>query len=166
MSADTVTRIIQVIIAPVVMVTTCAILSGGLLNHYSTISDRLRAIALERLDLLRAVGNATADPLTVERLDEFKTQVPDLLGRLKMMRDAVLALYASVAVFVVDMFVIALSAVTNFDWIASGVLIVFLVGVALLLLSVTITAREIRWSHRAVTYEAERGLELQRKNQP
>ncbi len=163
MNAETVSRIIQIIIAPVVMVTSCAILSGGLLSHYGAISDRLRAIARERLDLFRSLGPATDDPLTVERLEQFKTQVPDLVARLRMMRDAVLALYAAIIVFVLDMFVIALSAVTNFDWVASAVLVIFLIGIALLLLSIALTAREIRWSHRAVAYEAQRGLELQDK---
>jgi hypothetical protein len=47
MSAEMVARTIQLIIAPVVMVTTCSILLGGLLSHYAALNDRLRGMARE-----------------------------------------------------------------------------------------------------------------------
>lgn len=160
MNAEMVTRIIQEIIAPVVMVTSCSILLGGLLSHYAAINDRLRAIARERFELLRAAPSPL-DPLTGERLGEFKVQVPDLLHRHRLMEDAVLAVFTAIGVFVLDMFVIAVFAVAPVDWIGTGVLAVFLIGTAILLFGVAITAFEIRLSHRAVRFEAERGLELQ-----
>jgi hypothetical protein len=162
MNPDTVTRIIQVVIAPVVMITSCSILLGGMLSHYTAISDRLRAIARERLDLLRANAGGQSDSLTVERLNEFKVQVPQLLERLEMSRDAILAIYSAILVFVVDMFVIAAAEVTDAEWIATAALVVFLFGTGVMLSGIWITAREIRRSQRAVAAEALRGLELTR----
>lgn len=47
------TRTIQLILAPVVMVTACGILVNGLIGRYTNITNRLRTMAHERLELLR-----------------------------------------------------------------------------------------------------------------
>src|SRR3974377_2419465 len=102
MNAEMVTRIIQTIIAPVVMVNACAILLGGLLNHSSAINDRLRGMARERIELLRASGAPGADRLFGERLDEIDTQMPDLLHRLSLIRAAIMSVYGAILLLVVD----------------------------------------------------------------
>ena len=40
------------------MVTSCAILIGGMLTHYAAINDRLRGMTRERLSLLRQPSGA------------------------------------------------------------------------------------------------------------
>jgi len=162
MSAELVTRTIQFIIAPVVMVSACAILLGGLLGHYAAINDRLRALVRERLDLLRAAGVKTTavDAITIERLEEIDAQVPDLLRRHKLVHDAVLANYSAVLLFVVSMFVIALAVASGSAWLATAVLILFLLGTAVLLLGIALTALEVRNSHHAIQYEVKRVLAL------
>ncbi len=161
MSTESLTQVIQVILAPVVMVTACSILLSGLLGHYAAISDRLRTIARERIEIWRtASGLFTVDPITTERLEEFRLQVPELLHRLTLMRNSVLAIYGAIFIFVLDMFVIALAALAQSNGIATAALVVFLMGTALKLVGIAYTAIEIRLSQRAVTYEARRGLEL------
>jgi hypothetical protein len=169
MNAETVARTIQFIIAPVVMVTACALILGGLLGRYAVINDRLRALARERLEMWQKFGGsfpaemATVDALAVERLQEIDMQIPDLLRRHKWTRDAVLSVYGAVIVFITTMFVIAAAAVANSDLIAALVLILFLCGTALLLCGVLLTAREVRHSRHAVEYEVERIAALGRK---
>ncbi len=77
MNAEMVTRIVQTIIAPVVMVNACAILLGGLLNQSAAVNDRLRGMTRERIEMLGTSGAVTADRLLAERLDEIDTQLPD-----------------------------------------------------------------------------------------
>src|SRR5512142_2049855 len=101
MTAEMVTRIIQTIIAPVVMVNACAILLGGLLNHSAAINDRLRGMARERIEMLRTAGAATVDRLWAERLDEIDVQLPDLLQRLGLIRAAILSVYGAILLLVV-----------------------------------------------------------------
>ncbi len=43
---------IQAMVAPVVLITTAAILSGALLTMYGSVNDRMRAMDGERLDIL------------------------------------------------------------------------------------------------------------------
>ncbi len=162
MNAEMVTRIIQTIIAPVVMVNACAILLGGLLNHSAAINDRLRGMARERIETLRAAGVPTADRLFAERLDEIDTQMPDLLHRLSLIRAAIMSVYSAILLLVVDMLVIALAVVSEADWLTTAVLIVFLAGIGALFLGVALTVVEARQSQRAIRFEVQRILALPR----
>jgi hypothetical protein len=162
MTAETVSRTIQVILAPVVMVTACSILVGGFQTHYAAINDRLRAMARERLDLLRGLrgeparGAGEANKLDLERLEEIDHQIPDLLRRHRQVHDAVLAVYCAILLFVASMFVIAYAAAVNADWAATAAMLVFLAGVGALLAGVVFVAVEVRISHRALQYEVGR----------
>ncbi len=162
MNAEMVTRIIQTIIAPVVMVNACAILLGGLLNHSAAINDRLRGMARERIELLRTSGAAAADRLLAERLDEIDAQLPDLLQRLSLIRAAVLSIYGAILLLVVDMLVIALAVASAADWLTAAILVVFLIGIGALFLGVVLTVLEARQSQRAIRFEVLRVLALPR----
>jgi hypothetical protein len=157
-----VTRIIQTIIAPVVMVNACAILLGGLLNHSAAINDRLRGMARERIEMLRMSGTAPADRLWAERLDEIDIQMPDLLNRLNLIRTAVLAIYAAILLQVVDMLVIAVAVVSAVEWLTAAILVVFLIGIGALFLGVVLTMLEARQSQRAIRFEVQHVLALPR----
>jgi hypothetical protein len=43
---------VQAMVAPVVLITTAAILSGALLTMYASVNDRMRAMDRERLEIL------------------------------------------------------------------------------------------------------------------
>jgi hypothetical protein len=149
MTVETIARTIQLILAPVVMVSACAILITGLLNRYSAINDRLRLMARERLDLLAD----TKTSITHERLGQVDAQIPLLLGRHKLAHDSVLAVYVAIAIFIADMFVIALGAVMYADWIGATVLLLFLLGIGFMMYGVVLTTLEVRTSHQALYYE-------------
>ncbi len=168
MDVDVITRTIQLILAPVVMVTACAILLGSIQARYGTINDRLRAMSRERLDLLRATGGSSLHPVqpldtyTRERFEQIDAQTPDLLRRHTLIRDSLLAIYSAVAVFLATMFVIAFAAAVKVGWVALLILGFFLAGTAVLLIGVALVAVEVHGSHRAVQYEMRRVLSLGR----
>src|SRR5687767_13503104 len=114
MDIEMVARNIQIILAPVVMVTACAILLQGLLARYAQISERLRNLSRERLDLLFA--QMTNDGLRAERLRLIDVQIPDLVKHHKFAHDAVLAVYYAVLLFLTSMFAIALAAMLVTEW--------------------------------------------------
>ena len=53
MSAADVAQTIQLIIAPVVLVTACTLIQNGILGRYANLGERMRLLAGERLELLR-----------------------------------------------------------------------------------------------------------------
>ncbi len=163
MNIETLASTIQVIIAPVVMITACSVLLGSLSGHYAAINDRMRDMTLERLDLLRTGGAAPDDAIRAERLGEIDVELPDLLHRHKHMRDAVVLVYSAILVFIASMLVIAGAEITQASWLAALALIVFLAGTALLLVGVLRTVLEVRVSHETVEYEVQRVLSLRRE---
>lgn len=166
MSPQSIVAIIQFSVAPVVMVTSAAILIGGMLTRYAEVNDRLRALNRERLDLLHEPGGgfslayAQADALRAERLTEIDTQVPLLLYRHQLIHNAVLTIYGAVVLFVASMFTILAATVLHSTSVATAALGVFLAGMVVLLVSIVLIAIEVRLSNKAVAYEVERVMKL------
>jgi hypothetical protein len=158
MDAQSLGRTIQDILAPVVMVTACAIILGGLWTHAESINDRLRAMNQERLELWRQPP--TADAYITERLAEIDAQAPMLLRRHHRVRQAIVMAYAAIMVYIVSMFAIALTVLRNTT--GAPALLLFLTATLLLLVAVVLAILEIRISHRALEYETNRVEALRR----
>ena len=155
MQLSTIASTIQLIIAPVVMVSACAILLTGLLSRYAGINDRMRAMARERFDLL-----GSSDPLKRARLNVIDTQFPLLLQHHWLAHQSVLTVYLAVTIFILDMLAIALAAVAYADWVGIMILALFVLGMAALFAGMVLMVMEIRTSHRAVHYEIMETLKL------
>jgi hypothetical protein len=87
---------VQAMVAPVVLITTAAILSGGLLTIYGSVNDRMRAMDHERLELLTGAEGELLSPAQVrpsgrERLTQIDTQLPKLLRRHRLLHNAIRA---------------------------------------------------------------------------
>ena len=158
MTVEMTAQIIQLILAPVVMITSCSLVLGGLLGRYSAVNDRMRAMARERLGLVRGGANEiqAGEAYRSERLSEIDVQVPDLIQRHLWLRHSVLMVYVAILLFVFCMLAIAIAAVTVSAWIATLVLLLFVLGTAALLTSVALAILEVRSSHRSVEYELRR----------
>jgi hypothetical protein len=173
MTVEMLARAIQIILAPVVMISACAITFGALQSRYAAINDRLRLMTRERLDLLRMLGvrivpvmapQATLAPIgdtyATERMVELDVQIPQLLRRHRIAHIALLAVYYAMIVFIISMFVIAAAVVTEAAVLTSVALLVFLLGMMVLLGGIVAIAEEVRASHRTLRYEVERVLSL------
>jgi len=167
MSIDTIIRTISLILAPVVMISSCAIFLNVLFGHYQTISARLRGMHRERLELLQTDMSTTAErtiSIIAQRLLEIDTQLPHMLRRHKLIRNAVVAIDVAVSIFITSMFIIALATMTNSPLAAVIAFIAFLLGTGALLVGVITTTIELYQSHREVSYEIQHGLSLKQEN--
>ena len=155
MTAESITRTIQLVLAPVVVVSACSIFVGGLLSRYTNLSDRIRAMTSERLDILRRVSSAghEMDKLTVERLREIDVELPDLAHRHQLLHHAVLAIYMAILILVASMCLTAVTALVLADWIMGLILVLFVGSVLAMLLGVALVALEVRTSQRALQFE-------------
>lgn len=167
MSIDMIIRTISLILAPVVMITSCTLFLNGLLARYESVSVRMRAMHRERLELLQGVGNGTSSAaskvgFSIQRIEEIEVQLPLILRRHKLIRNAILSVNAAILIFVSSMLIIALSALTNSTFIANIALLAFLVGTGALLSGVIITTLELYRSQREVAYEVLDGLKLRK----
>jgi hypothetical protein len=157
MSVAAATQAIQLILAPVVMVTACAILVGGILTHYQAVNDRVRALNAERYQIARGFGGTQSpDPLTEERLAQIDHQLRDLLRRLRLLHASVVTTYAAIALFIACMIAIAAAVLVNAESPAAGVIGLFLLGTLVLLAGVLTAGIELTRSLKAVVWETER----------
>lgn len=168
MNVEAITRAIQFILAPVVMVSSCAILLTGILSVYNNLSDRLRTFTHERLDLLRGKDGGfdldaiRSDEYKMERLREIDELLPGILRRHELVHQSALAMYLAIMIFVFSMFAIAVAVITQLAAVATLAFVIFLLGTLALLVSVVLMSLEIRTSNMAVRYEALRVKDLGR----
>ena len=80
MTSDTIVKAISLILAPVVMITACAIIQNGLIAHYTAISNHLRSVNQELLSLSE-LDLSTSDSKAIHRHDLEHLLLPDLLRR-------------------------------------------------------------------------------------
>ncbi len=157
MSPEAIGRTIQLILAPVVMFSACSIFVSGILNHYTSVGDRIRALTRERLDLLREPVNK---PLGAERLEEIDVQLPELLHRHQLIHHALLAVYAAIGILVLTMCIIAVTATIASEWVGPLVYGVFVLSVLTMLVGVALITMEIRTSRRSLAFEVDRVTRL------
>lgn len=156
MNASDVAKTIQLIIAPVVLITACALIQNAILMRYASVGQYMRSLTLERLNLLRTIE----DKFFLERLQEIDRQIPLLIQRHRLLQNTVLIIYSAISIFLINMFAIALAVAFNTGAIATFALLLFLSGTGVLLAGVCSTVVEVRMSHRAICYETNRILTL------
>lgn len=156
---------IQAMVAPVVLITAAALLSGALLGMYGAVNDRMRAMSHERLDILTGADGtllaATQVPASgQERLTQIDAQLPMLLRRHRLLHDAVLLMFAGVAVLVLSVIAIGLAVTNRWGPVGIVALVLVLVGTATLLTGLLFAARSIMASTDAIDWEVDRALSL------
>jgi hypothetical protein len=156
---------IQAMVAPVVLITTAAILSGALLAMYGSVNDRMRAMNRERLEILTGTAGTLLPVAGVpasgrERLTQIDTQLPMLLRRHRLIHNAVLLIYAGVAVLVLSVIAIAVAVTNRSGAVGIAALVLVLAGTVTLLGGLLFAARSIMISMDAIDYEVRRALSL------
>ncbi|MBD1997786.1 DUF2721 domain-containing protein [Leptolyngbya sp. FACHB-541] len=151
MTAVDIAQTIQLIIAPVVLITACMLFQNGALARYASVGQGIRALSHERFELVRSekIGNT----FTLERLQAIDRQLPILIHRHRLIQRSALLAYSATTIFIFTMFVIALSVVLKAGAIGTIALILFLIGTGVLLVGIFLMGLEIRMSHRAICYE-------------
>ncbi|HUI60194.1 MAG TPA: DUF2721 domain-containing protein [Steroidobacteraceae bacterium] len=157
---------VQAMVAPVVLITAAAILSGALLTMYGSVNDRLRAMDGERLGILTGAAGtllsaAEVAPAGRERLTQIDTQLPMLLRRHHLLHNAVLLIYAGVAVLVLSVIAIGVAVTGSSGAAGTAGLGLVLAGTATLLGGLLLAARSIMISMGAIDYEVRRTLSLE-----
>jgi len=150
-------EIIQFILAPVVMITACALLLNSLGSRYATVANRLRSLGHERFELLQKTDEPeTRFSFIQERIQQIESQLPDLLNHHRSLDHAILRIYVAIALFLASMFILSGAAMTQWRPLEMIALIVFLAGVGFLFLSILFTAIDFRQSHKVTENEVKR----------
>jgi hypothetical protein len=154
MNIQTAGKTIQVILAPVVMVTACGLLLSGMLAPYTAINGRIRALANERRRLALVAPGSGDEEFASERLTQIDHQVPMLVRRHRLVHHAILLANIAVVTLILSMFIIGAAALADSGALGKAALCVFLTGTACLMAGAGFMAVEVRSSHAFVAYEA------------
>ena len=124
----------------------------------------MRAMNRERLDILTGTAGtllsaAEVPPAGGERLTQIDTQLPMLLRRHRLRHNAVLVIYAGVAMLVLSVIAIGV-AVTGRSAAGTAAPALVLAGTVMLLGGLLSAARSIMISMDAIDYEVRRALSL------
>ncbi len=161
MPNEAIVKIINLILAPVVMITACGIMLNGLMGRYTWLTDRVRSVHQERLSLLDL--DLSQHQSKRERLPHVEHVLADLLNHHHQVHDVLVLTYLSILFFMLDMLVIALTISNDIMWLHQLVLIVFLIGVGILFVGMALIAYELRTSHYSVQLEVNQNCRLCQK---
>ena len=156
-------RAIEAMVAPVVLITTSAILSGGILSLYGSVNDRMRTMNRERMNILTSEtgGLLSVSDLSAsagERLTQIDLQLPMLLHRHRLLKNAVLAVFAAIAVLVLSVITIGVAVTSGSGAVGVAALVLVLAGTSTLLIGLLLATRSIRLSQDAIDSEVKRAL--------
>jgi hypothetical protein len=156
---------ISSMIAPVVVVSSAAVLTTGIQVNFLSINDRIREMNHERLTLLtddagRITTKASLSGAKAERLHEVDRQLPLLTRRHHMLQHTLLTMYVGVLVVVLSMVAIAAGVTAHATWLLDVALGLVLGGTLVILAALALLARALRLAHDAIDFEVQRVLEL------
>ena len=156
---------IEVMVAPVVLITSAALLFGALLAMYTSINDRMRGMTRERREILTeptgtVLSSASVPAIGRERLTQIDTQLPMLLRRHRLLHDAVFLIVAGVAVLVLSVVAIAVAVTNHSGPVGTVALVLVVAGTVTILGGLLIATRSIMISAEAIDYEVKSSLTL------
>ena len=146
---------IQAILAPAVGISAVGLLLLGLSNRYSAIISRIRALNDERRRFSRQIADQQELSYTDNaRFMNIRRQTDELLRRSRTVRNAILAMQAAIALFILTSFGIGLSLVLGKEFDAVIPLVIFLVGMLAVFVGITFSGMDVYRSFRIVLMEA------------
>jgi len=145
--------IIQLMLAPAVMISACGLLLLGMNNRYSLVVNRIRLLNDEKRKLLTRYGK---EELSIEdniRLESILTQIQSLTYRVKLVRNSVISYVTAVALFVFTSLLIGVSSIMAFQKVNYFIIATFLLGMLSLLVGVIFAGFETKKGYDIIQYE-------------
>jgi hypothetical protein len=95
-----------------------------------------------------------------ERVSQIDLQLPMLLHRHRLLKNAVLAIFAAIAVLVLSVIIIGAAVTSGSGAVGVAALVLVLAGTLTLLVGLLLATRSIRMSQDAIDSEVKRALSL------
>ncbi|MBI1337822.1 MAG: DUF2721 domain-containing protein [Phycisphaera sp.] len=158
MNYETAPAVIGQLVAPVVMISACGLLSLALYNRLAVVVSRMRSFHHEQLTTHRQLGNGSDrgtsnkdQAILRERLQTLELQVKRLMDRARLLRASVMCLLGTVAMMLLCSLAIGMSLVHNQT--ITAALALFVVGVLTMLVGVVLAMIELSRSLEPVDLE-------------
>jgi hypothetical protein len=147
-------EIIQLMLAPGIMISACGLLLLGMNNKYSLVVNRIRLLNEERRGVVRKTSEVEDfDYQETQRLESISMQISSLVFRVKLVRNAVLAYTTAVALFVITSLLIGFGFLLEITRLNSFITILFLLGMISVFCGVVFAAYETFKGYEIVNFE-------------
>jgi len=144
-------QIIQLILAPAVMINACGLLLLATSNKYSTVLNRIRLLNEEKRKLFRKAGEKNFEE--TQRLESLARQIRHLMHRAGLVRNAVMCYTAAIALFIVTSLLIGFSFLIHGFQSDSAIIIAFLLGLIVVCAGVIYSFLDAKEGFEIVRYD-------------
>jgi hypothetical protein len=147
---DTVSGLIQIMLAPGIMISACGLLLLGMNNKYSLVVNRIRLLNDERRRLRSEEEKKTNKK---KRHKSIELQISKLSYRIFLIRNAVFSYSMAVAFFIISSLLIGLNqhnSLTSISWAVIGT---FLAGMLFVFSGILFAALEVWKGYKIVQIE-------------
>lgn len=153
--ANNIVEVIQLMLAPGLMISACGLLLLGMNNKYSLVVNRVRMLNDEKRHLLERSDDSDKSLADNVRLESITKQLEKLVFRVKLVKSAVQSYTIAVALFILTSIFIGLSYLLGMENLQYLITIVFLAGMLLVLAGAAFAAVETKKGYEIITLEVE-----------
>jgi VIT1/CCC1 family predicted Fe2+/Mn2+ transporter len=153
--ANSIVEVIQLMLAPGLMISACGLLLLGVNNKYSLVVNRIRLLNDEKRKILEQSGKSETALSDNVRLESISIQLEKLVHRVKLVKSAVQSYTIAVALFILTSILIGISflfKMGNFQYLIT---IIFLFGMLLVLAGAVFAAYETKKGYEIINLEVE-----------
>jgi hypothetical protein len=144
-------QIIQLILAPAVMINACGLLLLATSNKYSSVLNRIRLLNDEKRKLFKKAGEKNFEE--TQRLESLARQIDQLMQRAKLVRDAVMCYTGAIALFILTSLLIGFGFLIQGFQSDSAIIIVFLAGMVAILAGVIFSFLDAKRGYEIVQFD-------------
>lgn len=146
-------QIIQLMLAPAVMINACGLLLLGINNKYSLVVNRIRLLNEEKRRLMIKIGEKSPTTDDNVRLESIAVQINALTYRAKLVRNTVLCYTTSVALFVTTSLILGVSSVLSLGKLNFLIITTFLLGMTFVFIGIVFAGLETKKGYDIISYE-------------
>lgn len=144
-------QIIQLILAPAVMINACGLLLLATSNKYSSVLNRIRLLNDEKRKLFKKAGEKNFEETM--RLESLSRQIGRLILRAKLVRNSVMFYTGGIALFIVTSLLIGTGFLIHGFESTTAIIIAFLTGVVAVLVGVVYAFLDAKTGYEIVHYD-------------
>ncbi len=152
---SSIVEIIQLMLAPGLMISACGLLLLGMNNKYSLVVNRVRLLNEERRRSLNKMQDKDLNPQENIRFESISKQLEKLVFRVRLVRNAVLSYTIAVALFVITSLLIGIGYLFDITRLNSFITVLFLLGMLSVFCGVIFAAYETYKGYEIVKFEVE-----------
>jgi len=135
-------QVIQLMLAPGLMISACGLLLLAMNNKYSLVVNRIRLLNEEKRKFISKVSGKDFNYEETIRLESILLQIKKLAFRARLVRNAVLSYTIAVALFVITSLLIGFKFIFEIEKVGSLITALFLIGMISVLTGVVYAAYE------------------------